>query len=496
MAQRFIRYGNQIIRSATGDLFKTSLYNLNDRCLAYYKFDDSSTITFVDSRGNINLQTYSRIVDRLPYCGSTGRVSTCIGFNASTSSVSTTAGADGAKLIPGSREWSMSFWCKIDGSIGSYANNAIILYKGDEISIRSDYVGSSASKLIVAWDIADGTDYYMISRDSIFNELNVWKHIVIVIAYNNLKIYVDGLDNTGSKSSTPYVYPMNMKSGSNSVYLGGVANTAASMKGCLDEVGFWDRALTKEEVEVLYNAGQGLTYPFTITNTLLNGLMAYWPLDETSGSYYNMCSSSNSYKSSYIGTFPRNSEGKLGYCPKFDSSGDYMTLNASDWIREWDSISYSFWTYPSVDPCTEVRDITLFYVPCNNAANYHTYVWWRYRTNKITFYTYDDLYGSGGDANYRTSSVILNSSTWTHIVLTDTYGSMKIYFNGVDVTDTGANLRKYKITSRNNIYLSTAISERTYYGKMDEFAVWNRVLTPTEVSTLYNNGNAFPYPFD
>lgn len=55
------------------------------------------------------------------------------------------------------------------------------------------------------------------------------------------------------------------------------------LDGDMDETGLWSRPLTTAERTALYNAGSGLTYPFTGTSSLTNGLISYWRMDEVSG---------------------------------------------------------------------------------------------------------------------------------------------------------------------------------------------------------------------
>jgi hypothetical protein len=46
----------------------------------------------------------------------------------------------------------------------------------------------------------------------------------------------------------------------------GTYDSQAFYAGLLDEVGLWNRAITQEEVTILYNTGSGITYPFPSFN--------------------------------------------------------------------------------------------------------------------------------------------------------------------------------------------------------------------------------------
>ena len=57
------------------------------------------------------------------------------------------------------------------------------------------------------------------------------------------------------------------------------------------------------------------------------------------------------------------------------------------------------------------------------------------------------------------------------------------------VSDSINNNRSLMIGRRDNA------TPNYFNGNIDEVAIWGRVLTPTEVSTLYNNGKGLSYPF-
>lgn len=96
------------------------------------------------------------------------------------------------------------------------------------------------------------------------------------------------------------------------------------------------------------------------------------------------------------------------------------------------------------------------------------------------------FYANGG---YRDSSQSVSLSTWYHLVVTYDGGTTwKFYFNGTLSStytggfsgDTGA------------VYLASGFAG-TFDGVVDEWGVWDRVLTGAEVTSLYNGGAGLPY---
>ena len=84
---------------------------------------------------------------------------------------------------------------------------------------------------------------------STLNINNAWHHLVIVDGSNSTSLYVDGaLFQTWASGNGGECYR-----GSNAFLIGGGADSQFTT-GKLDEVGFWDRVLTAEDVVNLFNA--------------------------------------------------------------------------------------------------------------------------------------------------------------------------------------------------------------------------------------------------
>ncbi len=87
---------------------------------------------------------------------------------------------------------------------------------------------------------------------------NEWHHVVIVFDGQNqiMKTFFDGiLTETATTFSSLYNPTSKIK-------MGMQKRTSRSFKGKLDEIGYWNRVLTDAEAGVLYNGGNGLSYPF------------------------------------------------------------------------------------------------------------------------------------------------------------------------------------------------------------------------------------------
>lgn len=114
------------------------------------------------------------------------------------------------------------------------------------------------------------------------------------------------------------------------------------------------------------------------------------------------------------------------------------------------------------------------------------------------------IYKDGGVSHFlrtRTTGA-LTVGAWYHLVLTydgsATIGGMKTYFNGVSQavtsqgTGTYTNMTAY---STNQFLLGNSHNSQTnaWQGLFDQFSIWSRLLSQTEVTALYNNGTPRQY---
>jgi hypothetical protein len=112
--------------------------------------------------------------------------------------------------------------------------------------------------------------------------------------------------------------------------------------------------------------------------------------------------------------------------------------------------------------------------------------------------------GDGGGNYFTTTDLTITANQWNHIV---------VVYNGSGVTDNDK-LKFYHNGILKNFSISggaipTSLTAGTaplrlgffqgigrYYGGMiDEVGVWSRILTPTEISNLYNSNVGLSYPF-
>jgi hypothetical protein len=95
-------------------------------------------------------------------------------------------------------------------------------------------------------------------------------------------------------------------------------------------------------------------------------------------------------------------------------------------------------------------------------------------------------------AAYNTDGGTFVTDEWVHLVGTVNDTNVALYLNGTMINTTvwGGSIK----SSLSNISIGGDISSGFILnGTVDEVGIWNRTLTPSEVSDLYNNGNGLDY---
>lgn len=223
-------------------------------------------------------------------------------------------------------------------------------------------------------------------------------------------------------------------------------------------------------------------------NPLWDGLLAYYTADNTP----------NDALGNYNGTLTNGATYGTGIISNgfsFDGVNDYVDLGD---VLDFDGstpFSISCFVYHDTSFPTFAHYLSkISYSP--SALGY------QFSTNlaKIRFYL-TALRNGGGFCYVETTNNVLTINTWHHVVMTYD-GSQDVSGVNIYVDDTSVALS----IVGNNLTGSTSNSDNSsigagsngtaYYmkGRIDEVGVWNRELTASEVTELYNSGAAKQYP--
>jgi hypothetical protein len=268
-----------------------------------------------------------------------------------------------------------------------------------------------------------------------------------------------------------------------------------TINGYVDEISYWKRVLTDDEVEKLYNKGNGLnleklsyvpkfwrennTYtPKKIGYGLLKDLESYWSLNgNATDSHRNNDGSTNGVT---------NATGIIDGCYLFDGVDDYIDNVSGDQNFGQTDVTLSLWIK------TNSSNASFIFGGWNSTDNSSP-------KPNIQF-TYNIL--SGGKINLysSTSSIRINSTTsvndneWHHILFRFSETTGSIYIDGdFEVSGNMGTITwdGWHFAIGGSGLLGGGTSK--YSGLMDEIGVWLRALTTEEIKKLYNNGIGLPY---
>ena len=204
-------------------------------------------------------------------------------------------------------------------------------------------------------------------------------------------------------------------------------------------------------------------------------------------SYYNFEEDATDQVGSNDGTISGatyTSSGKVGGCYSFDGSNDSINFgNILSWERT-DAKTFSFWAKLNAG-----KDQAIF----TKRASTRGYELHFLSDNKFRILL------ANSDSNRiiaDTTNAVLTDNTWQHFVITYTGSSaasgMKIYVNGQEVPlTTVANTLSATSVTTDSLYIGKAEAySRWIDGTLDEIGIWNRELSSTEVTKLYNYSKA------
>ena len=366
--------------------------------------------------------------------------------------------------------WTASAWVKI----GSQNKNHLIINLGLRTTFNTPYTemefgirDAGSSHRIVLSSPGNFTVAYTHS-----GYLNVgdWYHIAVkdkglnTTASNNYDFFINGVKYAGNFRDGSASWASTL--GSTNSYIGGYSNSRNTRYswGDLDDVSLWNRRLSDSEISTLYNSTCPLKTgcPSKIIST--TSLGAYYKLD---GNVTD--SGPNGLNGTAVGS-PTYAAGKYDDAISLNGSSQYVTVPDSAFLEgSGGDISVFIW----VNPTSYVG--TMHAISKWTATN-----GWR-----IAPRSFDILVTIGGTNVGRGSGV--PTGEWTLIGFTKTGTTCKVYQNGAQVGTDASVGTALSNTQLMNIGKRSNANEDYFNGLLDDASVWQRVLTPAEISDLYNS---------
>ena len=233
-----------------------------------------------------------------------------------------------------------------------------------------------------------------------------------------------------------------------------------------------------------YSSGGGggsIDHPVSCdpNGTLGLGLVGYWKLDEGVGTISQDATSYHNNVTSFIGT-PTWVSGKFGQALSFNgntSIGDYAVIPYNSVLNVFASNNWtvSLWAKPITSTYPSQSTYVVIQGPGHkprivvniSGASFEGFVGG----------TFKQLVYSGG----------ININQWNHVVFVGNGVNNIIYINGNQ--GVSASYQQLESPFTELRIGATGWADENFWGDIDDVRMYNRVLSASEISTLYNSGN-------
>lgn len=448
---------------------------LTDSLMAYYKLDSDAN----DSLGAYNgtktgTSSYFTTSDAV-----IGGCIACAGAESTYYFNNFISGVGGSINLATS---SISFggWVKVPN------DNGIVIALGTATGTNQRcYFGGNSSG---NWSMGLRQDGYSSdANSSTAVTINEWTHVIVTIEAGSTitaSMYINSvLDHTKSIDSFTTYGNMGFSN-----YVGSEWSPGTDI-GYADELGFWNKVLSSTEVSQLYNSGLGTTYNETTSSFLTDELVSYYKFDgdadDAHGSF-DCTISGASLTSTAIS----------GSSYDFDGTNDYIYRSAGT-LGIGNAFTVNLWVYPDV--VNKAQSVFWWGREAASVANMVNIQFGLNAQNtKIGAQVYDETSGR----KFYIGNSVFSASTWYMITVTWDGTNLKIYKDATEDTpyfeDTNDSINTDDTDTRRIVigaYGYNSVLSQYFNGKIDEVGVWNRALSSTEITELYNTGSGFVYPF-
>ncbi|MCF7865652.1 MAG: LamG domain-containing protein [Candidatus Pacebacteria bacterium] len=401
-----------------------------------------------------------------------GKMGQALSFDGTNDYVSASA----ANLPAGSVSRSVAFWIKTTytgtGDLyafgygtGSNGVFALGVYQGGKVVFTQN--GSAIDSGVNT--IADGK----------------WHHVIMsyTAGAGGSLIYIDGQNSTGVGGNFNLATSV-----AGNVNVGRIPHAASNyLNASIDEVRIYNRALSASEIKSLYNRGTATVNASrnTTSSSLDTGLVGLWSFDGkdmngTTTAYDRSGSGNNGT----LTNGPTPAIGKMGQALSFDGTNDYVSADTTP-LDSLTTMTASFWI--------NSQDLTTNYLRImqkgdSSGATKGFGIVVSGTDGKLVGF-YQPNYTTG-EIRARTS-ITLSSNQWYFVTMTyDGVSTLKIYINGVDVSETSTSPDINWAAGANAFAIGRRAGASSSYfkGSLDDIRIYNRALSASEIKSLYNLG--------
>lgn len=214
---------------------------------------------------------------------------------------------------------------------------------------------------------------------------------------------------------------------------------------------------------------------------ITDNLIAYWKMDESSG---NMVDTVGSNTGTVTGV-TYGASGVINDAYSFDGNDYVVATNATTFNPSSTNWTIALWAKITTNSTTKADENTFIAIQDGTG------------TGRNIFYTSenDNTLSTFLDGSEESCGTTLTTTDgWAHIVIQYDGTYYIFYKNGSLLCD---NISASPSSCNGDFVLGAhkTTTQQWLNGDMDEVGIWTRVLTSTEISTLYNSGSGLAYPF-
>ena len=352
--------------------------------------------------------------------------------------------------------YTLAFWCYFP------SDNDSSSYPVPFANTSSDSSGAGYNGF--KWDsgirfVPSGTDEFNHVSKGIDIE-DEWFHLVGVYDDGDAYLYENA---TVEASDTDFNTPEPLSY----INIGGEPRDGEYFNGRISDARFYNRALSEQEINALYNMrSQRLQ-----SNLLDRGLVGYWSMDSIDNDMVRD-SSANDNHGEVVGD-PQIVDGLVGGEALNFDSGDYVSLGDDSNVTQYESDSMSLFCWYSPNTTSDRVEII------GDGDN----VIWGYMIQDGGFRSF--IYNDGGESHITDYEPTAGEVYHTGFVYDDLEDKWEIYVNG-RVESTYSTIGQIGSGREPDDIRINSYAGDTGDGVIDEVRIYNRVLSESEISRLYN----------
>ncbi len=492
----YVRTAKQIVADMNGG--HPNVGSPVGSALGYWKFDEGTgtTVNNSGSAGSTLNLTFGAST-ATPSWSNSGKFNKAVNYDGTNDHTYIT---DNAMLEPGTNDFSVSGWFKLNQLPSTLAHDAKVVFKAHNSDPWEGYEVYIDTDDKAKFTFASAASTWHTASDTQTVSLNTWYHFAATKVGTLTKLYINGKLVGSNTASSSNVF------NSDASFLVGAAGSEA-LDGLIDEVRYYNFALNDTEVTSDYNQGKAAVLGATSTasdgvtvsnaadrsycipgdTSACSAPVGEWNFDEGSGT--SAFDTSGNNNTGTLTNSPTRVRGKIGKALDLAQSGSkYVLIPDNNAIDNSGAMSIEAWIKPtSTDFDGTFADYVAKSDGTGGSVAYAASV---LSSSVLSFY----WAAANNFEEYRTSgTTFLTAGQWAHVVLTrnSALNSATAYINGIKYTMTlnGATDTAPGGQTDDLAIGRTGNANRQYFdGEIDQVKIYDYERSQAQVAWSYNRG--------